>query len=260
LDVAEIADKYGLVVKETGLVDDVELLSDPIGALGVPMEVMSGGQRQRTLVPVGQMVFNRFTELKPYDPQTVQDMWGSQSSYLFWMTDKSDTRVPSFEECEDKVDNFIKQESAYQLAIADAEKAKAEVNQADNKTLSELFGTRAVPTGAFTWFTSFGSAQYSVPNGVTSAGEDFMSTAFALGKNEAGVAPNASKDTVYLIQAIQPTRSVAEVGEDFLANQYFKFKRIPNEAFQVGQRYTRDLSLVWNEELQKSMNFKFVDR
>ena len=55
-------------------------------------------------------------------------------------------------------------------------------------------------------------------------------------------------------------RDRSEAGHDFLANQYFKYKRIPNETFQVGQRYVRELSLDFNQNLQDEMGFKFIDR
>ena len=144
--------------------------------------------------------------------------------------------------------------------MAQAEKEKKKVNDIRGKTLGEVFGERAIPTGSFTWFTNFGSARYGTPNGVEAAGVDFMKTAFSLAKLEAGVAANASKEVIYVVQAIEPSRATSEAGEDFLANQYFKYKRIPNEAFQIGQRYTRDLSLDFNQELQDQMEFKFVDR
>lgn len=260
LDMKGIADEYGLVFNETGLVDDVEILQDPIGALGVPMTAQYNGRRQQTVVPVGQMLFNNFGQLRSFDAQTVNDMWGSQNSYLFWAEEKVDTRVPEFEECKDKVEKFVKQSKAFELAMADAQEMKKKVNDVRGKTLAEVFGDRAVPTGAFTWFTNFGSSRYGLPSGVKAAGEDFMQTAFSLAKLEAGVAANVSKDVIYVIQATEPSRAMSEAGHDFLANQYFKYKRIPNEAFQNAQRYTRDLSLEFNQALQNEMEFKFVDR
>lgn len=260
LDFEEMATKYGLVFSQTGLVDDVEILEDPIGALGVPMNVQYNGRRQRTIVPVGQMVFNDFGNLRVFDAQTVNDLWGSQNSFLFWVEEKADTRVPEFEECKEEVEKFLNQKKAFELAMAEAMSMKKKVNDVRGKTLAEVFGDRAVPTGAFTWFTNIGSARYGVPSGVKAAGEDFMETAFSLARLEAGVAANASKDVIYVIQATEPSRATSEAGHDFLANQYFKYKRIPNEAFQVGQRYLRDLSLDFNQDLQDEMGFKFIDR
>ena len=260
LDFEALATKYGLVFSETGMVDDVEVLDDPIGALGVPMNVRSNGRRRQTVVPVGQMVFNDFGNIRLFDAKTVNDLWGSQNSFLFWVEEKADTRVPEFEECQEEVKKFLNQKKAFELAMAEAETMKKKVNDVRNKTLAEVFGDRAVPTGTFTWFTNFGSARYGVPSGVKAAGEDFMQTAFSLAKLEAGVAANASKDVIYVVQAIKPSRATSEAGHDFLANQYFKYKRIPSEAFQVGQRYLRELSLDFNQNLQDEMGFKFIDR
>ncbi len=260
LDFEAMAAKYGLVFSETGMVDDVEVLEDPIGRLGVPMTVQRYGRRQQTVVPVGQLVFNDFGNIRLFDAQTVNDLWGSQDSYLFWVQDKAKTRVPDFEDCRDEVEKFVKQKKAFELAMTEAESMKKKVNDIRGKTLAEVFGDRAVPTGAFSWFTNFGSTRYGVPSGVKAAGEDFMETAFSLAKLEAGVAPNASKDVIYVVQAIEPARAMSEAGHDFLANQYFKYKRIPNETFQVGQRYVRELSLDFNQNLQDEMGFKFIDR
>lgn len=260
LDLKGLAAKYGLVFVETGLVDDVEILKDPIGALGVPMTIEQQGRRQQTVVAVGRVLFNDFGSLRKFDSQTVSDMWGSQSSYLYWVEDKVDTNVPVFEDCKDEVKKFVKQKKAFEMAMEQAQKEMKKVNDIRSKTLGEVFGERALPTGSFTWFTNFGSARYGTPNGVTAAGEEFMKTAFSLAKLEAGVAANASKDVIYVVQAIEPSRATSEAGEDFLANEYFKYKRIPNEVFQVGQRYTRDLSLDFNQELQDEMEFKFIDR
>ena len=206
------------------------------------------------------MVFNDFGNIRLFDAQTVNDLWGTQNSYLFWVQEKADTRVPEFEECQEKVEEFVKRKKAFDLAMAKAESMKKKVNGIRSQTLAEVFGDQAVPTGAFTWFTNFGSARYGVPSGVKAAGEEFMKTAFSLAKLEAGVAPNVSKDVIYVVQATAPSRATSEAGYDFLANQYFKFNRIPNEAFQIGQRYVRDLSLDFNQELQDEMGFKFVDR
>ena len=87
-----------------------------------------------------------------------------------------------------------------------------------------------------------------------------MKTAFSLAKLEAGVAANAPKDVIYVIQATEPSRAMSEAGHDFLANQYFKYKRIPSETHQVSQRYMRELGLEFNQEVQDELGFKFIDR
>ena len=82
LDLEAMAAKYGLVFSQTGMVDDVQVLEDPIGRLGVPMDVQRNGRRQRTVVPVGQLVFNDFGNIRMFDAQTVNDLWGSQDLSL----------------------------------------------------------------------------------------------------------------------------------------------------------------------------------
>ena len=258
LDFKEMATKYGLVFTETGLVDDVEIHDDPLGKLGMPVTNRANGRR--SILPVGQMLFNNFANLRAFEHQTVNDLWGSQDAYLFWVEEKANTRVPEFDECKDEVKKFLMQKKAFDLAMAEAEAMKKKVNDIRGKTLGEVFGESAVPTGAFSWFNNLGSARYGVPSGVKAAGEDFMKTAFSLAKLEAGVAANASKDVIYVIQATEPSRAMSEAGHDFLANQYFKYKRIPSETLQVSQRYVQELSLEFNQELHDELGFKFIDR
>lgn len=260
LDIKEIADTYNLEAKETGLVDSLEIAKDTIGQVRVFMQFMIQGRQTPQLVPVGQLVFNEFSDLKLYDSKPVQDTWGTQSSYLYWLSEKAETRIPSFDECRPEVEKFWKQKKALELAMAEAETMKTRIADGSPKRMSEIFPARAVQTGAFTWFSNFGNSRYSNPIGVTNAGEQFMKTAFSLGANEVGVAPNETKDTVYVIQTLTPAKPAAVTGDDYLTNQFFKFKRIPNEVLRASQQYGLELNSDWNEELQETMEFKFVDR
>ena len=74
------------------------------------------------------------------------------------------------------------------------------------------------------------------------------------------MARNERKDTVYVVQAITDSKGVEEVGTDYLQNQYFKYKKIPNEVRRVSQLYFQQLNLDWNEEFQEAMGLKFLDR
>ena len=260
LDYKALAKQYNLIAKETGLVDDVEIADDTIGQVRVFMQMMSQGRQVPQLVPVGALVFNEFNDLKLYDSQSVNDNWGSKNGYLFWASEKTDTRIPTLEEAESGIIKFWKSKKALELALAEGESIKKKVNDVRSQKMSEMYSERAFPTGAFTWFSNFGSTRYGAPIGVTMAGDEFMKTAFTLANLEAGVATNETKDTVYVVQSQSELKSPEEVGSDYLENHFFKYKRIPNEVLRVSQLYFQELNLNWNQEFQDTMELKFLDR
>ena len=260
LDHQALAEKYNLIAKETGLVDQLQIADDPLGQVRKFMPMVIQGRQAPQLVPIGQLVFSDFNEMRLYDAKEVNDSWGSRSNYLYWAAKKTETRVPSLDEAKPEVLKFWKNKKALEMAMAEAESIKEKVKAESGKKLSDLFAERALQTGAFTWFSSFGSTRYSSPIGVNNAGEDFMETAFGLAQFEVGVAANETKDTIYVVQAVSEARNIEEVGAEYLETQYFKFKRIPNEVQQVAQIYFQEFNYTWNQEFQDTMELKFVNR
>ena len=260
LDIEKLASDYNLVAKETGLRDFEELGQDPVGQVRILTQRFVQGRQIPQLQPVNELIFNQFGELRLYDSQTVNDNWGSGSSYLFWLSGKEESRIPTFEECKDDVEAFWKRKRAFELAKADAEAIMTKVNDARTKKLSELYNERVFQTGAFSWFNNFGSVQLARPAGVSEPGNEFMSTAFSLGKLQAGVAANEPKDKIYVVQSINGTQSPEEIGMDYLKNQLFKYKAIPNEVQRVSQWYGRELNFDWNDEFKETMNLKYINR
>ena len=260
LDHAALAKKYNLTAKESGLVDDVEIAQDPMGQVRVYMTLERQGRQVPQLVPVGQLVFTNYNDMQLYNAQTVNDNWGNKSSYLFWLSEKTPARIPTFEECRPAVEKFWKSQKALELAMKEADSIKSKVNGAGGKKLTELYADRASSTGSFTWFSNFGSTRYGNPIGVTSPGGDFMKTAFSLASHEAGVAMNSPKDIIYVVQAITESKGVESVGTDYLENQYFKYKKIPTEVMRVARLYLQEFSYDWNQEFSDEMGLKFLDR
>lgn len=260
LDIQEIAAKYNLIAKETGLVDADEIVTDQCAQVREFMQYTMQGRQVPQLVPVGQIVFDDFSDLELYEAKTIDDNWGSKSSFLYWLAEKSEIKIPTLEEATPTVVEFWKKKQALELAMEEAESIKTKVNQSGGKKMSELYADRVSDTGAFTWFSSFGSTRYSSPIGVTSPGEEFMKTAFSLGKMEAGVAENMPQDTIYVIQSQSEPKSIEEIGSDYLVNQFFKFKRIPNEVQQVSQVYFQEFNYDWRLEFEDMMGLKYMDR
>ena len=263
MDLDSIAKQYGLVKKETGLVDFTELSTDAIGSIRVFQNMMVQGRPSPQLIPLSQILFSNFNGLNEYEPNTVDDNWNTRNSYLYWVAQKVDTKIPSLDEAESEVVKYWKKQQAFKLAQEDAEKYQAKVNESDGKLMSEVEGVPAanvIKTGAFTWFSSFGSTRYSSPVGVTAAGEKFMEAAFNTEQFKAAVAENESRDTIYVIQPVVERKEIDIVGEDFLTNQLFKFNRIPDEVQQASQIYRRDALMDWYEEVNDRMQVKILDR
>ena len=258
-DFAKVGKEYNLDSGETGLVDEIELEKETIGKVQAFKQMMVRGRAVPQLVPVGQLVFDNLDDARFYEAQTEMD-WSSNSIYLYWIAEKAETEVPSFNDCKPAIEKFWKQKKAYELALADAEKIKDEINQKRKKMSEVKNGERVFSTGAFTWFSSVGRTIYSNPLNVDNAGEDFMSAAFSLEELQAGVAPNANNDTIYIVQALGEPRTAEETGRDYLENQFFRYKRIPTEVLRASQVYGQQLNLTWNEELQETMDLKYIDR
>ncbi len=263
MDLDSIAAQYNLVKKETGLVDFTELSADALGSIRVFQNMMVQGRQSPQLIPLSQILFSNFTGLNEYEPNTVDDNWNTRNSYLYWVAQKVDTKIPSLEEAESEVVKYWKKQQAFKLAMKDAEKYQKFVNDGGGKLMSELDdvpSAKVVKTGAFTWFSSFGSTRFSSPVGVTGAGEKFMEAAFSTEQFKAGVAENESRDTIYVIQPVVEGKDIEIVGQDFLTNQLFKFKRIPDEVQQASQIYRRDALMDWYEEVNDRMKVKILDR
>ncbi len=263
MDLDSIAKQYGLVKKETGLLDFTEFSADALGSIRVFQNRMVQGRPSPQLIPLSQILFSNFNGLNDYEPNTIDDNWNTRNSYLYWVAQKVDTKIPSLEEAEGEVAKYWKKQQAFKLAMEDAAKYQAKVNDGGGKLMSVVEGVPAanvIKTGAFTWFSSFGSTRYSSPVGVTGAGEKFMEAAFNTDQFKAGVAENESRDTIYVVQPVVEGKEIDIVGEDFLTNQLFKFKRIPDEVQQASQIYRRDALMDWYEEVNDRMQVKILDR
>ena len=263
MDLDSIAKQYGLVKKETGLVDFTEFSADALGSIRVFQNMMVQGRQSPQLIPLSQILFSNFDGLNEYEPNTIDDNWNTRNSYLYWVAQKVDTKIPSLDEARNEVAKYWKKQQAFNLAMEDAKKYQAKVNDGGGKLMSVVEGVPAanvIKTGAFTWFSSFGSTRYSSPVGVTGAGEKFMEAAFNTEQFKAGVAENESRDTIYVIQPVVEGKEIDIVGEDFLTNQLFKFKRIPDEVQQASQIYRRDALMDWYEEVNDRMQVKILDR
>jgi hypothetical protein len=126
--------------------------------------------------------------------------------------------------------------------------------------MSETY-TEAVDTGSFTWFTTMGDIRYSTPIGVERPGQEFMKKVFSLKEMESGVAANQSLDSVYAIQIVkQDEKSVEQLGDDYLNQQFFTFKRVPFDVTSLSNFYSQEMNFDWMDEFTENMELEWVGR
>ena len=167
-------------------------------------------------------------------------------------------RIPTFDECRDQIISFWKQQQAFELAEAEAAQLVESMNDQRGKTLSEAYPERTAKTGEFTWFSNVGRPAISSVIGVENSGDDFMTTAFGLGKLEVGEAANSNRDTVYVVQRVSDEQSIDEIAMDYMENQFFKFKQIPTQVRDTASWYGNQMNLDWNAEFVKQMGLEYV--
>ena len=97
LNVESIANNYNLTARETGLVDATDLATDTLGRIAIPVVVtLPNGAPQRQVRMVAELIFDRFDDIKVYDPQTANDFL-SGNTYLYWLVEKVDAKIPEFD-------------------------------------------------------------------------------------------------------------------------------------------------------------------
>ena len=260
VNIKMLADSYNMIANETELVDYAQLVELPFGAIDLPVLGMGqNGQQEFRFVPLARNIFDRFDDLKTFDPQTTADMRSGGSKYVYWLKDKRDATVPKFEECQTELEKFWKSKRAIELAKVEAEKIADTVN-GQQKTLKELYGERVSPTGEFAWFSTFGNTLYGQPEGVDGAGQKFMEATFALAKMQSGAAVNESQSIVYVVQMLSDRQSIATVGTEFVEKKYLPAKRIPADISSLSQVYFNQVNLDWNQELVDEMGLKIYGR
>ena len=253
-----IAKSLNLTANETPLVDDEGLMQEPLGkVLSMIMVATRSGRTQPQLVPVAHRIFNSYEQLEEYEAENIDD-FRSRSQHMFWLSEKREPVIPSFDECRDEVVAFSKQQAAYELAQKKAESLVEAMNKDRGKKLSDLHADRTIKTGEFTWFSNRGQPAISPVIGVSNASDEFMSTAFGLTKLETGISSNSSRDTVYVIQRVSDEKPVDEVATDYIENQFFKFKRTPPQVRNTAAWYGRQSALDWNDKFVDQMGLEYI--
>lgn len=245
VDFEAIAKDYKLSLRQTGLMTMAEMNKDPFGGLNLGFSTIS------------EYIFFFSNKVKLFEPQPLNGAAASlPNSYVYWLTENEEPREPTFDESVEQIKEFWFNQKAFEMAKSEAEALKAKVNDAKKGKLSELYTDKALPTGEFSWFDSQRGNSLSTPGNVDSPSDEFMETAFSLAPMEAGVAVDASRETVYVVQSINGPREMNEVGQDFLENQFMKFKMVPYDVQRAASYYSGSEQQKANESLRENQGFE----
>lgn len=245
VDFEAIAKDYKLSLRQTGLMTMAEMSKDPFGGLNLGFSTIS------------EYIFFFSNKRKLFEPQPLNGAAASlPNSYVYWLTENEEPREPTFDESVEQIKEFWFNQKAFEMAQKEAEALKAKVNAAKESKLSELYTDKALPTGQFSWFDSQRGNSLSMPGNVDSPSDEFMETAFSLAPLEAGVAVDASRETVYVVQSINGPRQMNEVGQDFLENQFMKFQMVPYDVQRAASYYSGSEQQKANESLRENQGFE----
>ena len=255
-DFEAMAKEYGLAFRETGVINRLGLMESEVGKVQVFRQIQTPQGIQPSLARVSDGIFAQYDRTELYDPQEVTDFL-TRNGFIFWLAEKVDVRIPSIDEASPQIVEYWKYQQAIALATKDAEQMAAKA-KSSGKKLTELYPETAAPTGEFTWFSPGGGAMaaYGRPFGIKNAGDEFMRKAFGLAEGESGVAANETRDTIYVIQRTTAKPSIVETGEEYLAKQYFRFKRLPPDVLGAAQVYAREIQFEMQDEFIEAMDIK----
>ena len=250
-----IADEFNLQFNESPLVEYDQMREEPLGKI---VTFVFGQDGRPITQNVSNMIFGQYHEIQPFEPSKVED-FATRSTYLYWLAEKVDQQIPTFEEAKSSVEEYWKQQKAIEMARAEAKKVVEAVGST-KAPMSETY-TEAVDTGSFTWFTTLGDIRYSTPVGVEQPGQEFMKQVFSLDEMSAGVAANETQEVVYAIQVTKKDKkSVEQLGTEYLDQQFFTFKRVPFDVSSLSNFYTQQVNFDWMDEFTEDMELEWVGR
>ncbi len=255
LNLKELADRFHLRSGETELMNYDDLLEDPkFGARKVIIEIPQrfGGPPRRSSVPLGAIVFSDLDNKSPFDPGDPVVEFGTQTNMLWWPVEIKEVEVLSFSDAKDDVLRFWKLQKARELALADANRIAQDLMNIKAKLLS--YSDKAVLTGSFTWYLS-GLVK---PQGVTTPGDEFMSTAFGLKLNECGGALNDAGDFAYVIQKVfEDSRTDEQIASELL-DTWTKFQMVPPNVTGTASGENRNMREGIRPTILEEMNVEWV--
>ena len=254
IDPKKIASERQLDYQQEDLVSFFDFSRTDLGEtmIGIDVQTMFGIQRRQQ--QLAQLLFTRYHELKPWEPQEYEEYFRNNRLIVF-ILDKVDPVIPEFAEARDSVEQYWKRQQAVDLATAAAQDVARQLND-NNEQLTTRYPSDARNTGDFSWHTQVG--RYPVLPGDIRPGEDFMDVAFSTAVDKAGVAPDLTRENVYVIQPIRAeTRS-----DDDLQKLFFEsLSANQGTGAGINQLYTSQLLEVrddWFDQLNEKYDVKWL--
>lgn len=198
-------------------------------------------QQQMSELPIGQQFSTDFSQFQNfndiptvaqilfldgierrtlYEPQQVLG-----NNYIYWISEKSPTHIPSLEECEPQIVRYWKWTKALELAKAEAQKKLDAISS--NQTLKDVY-PEAQASSSFSYWsvgggnvgmfqgqrptispvpiegaTAEGTDAPATPERLTDIGHEFMRAVFSTQEGGVVVAPNFRRDKIYAIQVVE---------------------------------------------------------
>ncbi len=179
------------------------------------------------------------------------------SEFLFWATQVKASATPSLDEIRDEVIRAWRMQKAFDLARAAAEKAAVTIGKGSlEKPLHEAAGVKeaeVIRPSAFSWMSTGavpfggGSPSLSSVEGVENAGQDFMEAVFTTPPGGIAVAPNQSKDAVYVVRIEEESP-----GEDIRRDLFWQSGVQFNFNLQYVAQFEQQRKIfAWLDELEK---------
>ncbi|MCC7085911.1 MAG: hypothetical protein IT427_12990 [Pirellulales bacterium] len=248
LDFAALAKEYRLEAKETDLISFWQALngtdlgkSHTFGAYNAPS--------------FGEVAFGTHP-VPTFEPKETMDI--DRNLYLWWKVADEQARVPPLADIRAEVVKAWKMIEARKPAKKKAEEIAEQVRKANQPLRDVLAGREVATAGPFSWLDrNLGQIPViSKVNGVEDPGSEFMRMVFSLDPQGAGVAPNETQSTYYVVQVEKLEPSMDELETGFMTAMSSPMI-LQTYAF-VGARDHRADALGWYEDLQKHFEYQSI--
>ncbi len=256
-----LANKLGLEYKSTGTVTDASIFDTELGKIEtVRFSRGPNNQIQPNFQKLGGEIFQNYYDLRLFDAKKSDD-FRTRKQYLYWVSDKRDPEVLSFEDAKPMIVKYWKFQRARELAKAAAAKF-AKTVETRKVPMKSVDAEKAQETGAFQWYimNQNGRIDFGSPKNVEDPGDEFMEQAFSLEELDTGVAPNSTNEVYYAIQLTKKVATTDNMTQPRLfMNQLITFQRLSPGMTQVNAQNTRKSNLAWLREFEKEMGVEWLE-
>ncbi|MCI0361578.1 MAG: hypothetical protein L0211_24095 [Planctomycetaceae bacterium] len=257
IDLDAIAAKYGFKSGSSKLADRHEIANYEIGQKVRQFDMAALQQlREFRELSFADLAYGGADVLYSPNPQPLNSV-ELDISYIYWRTDEQEAKEPTFEEAKKQVVDAWKLAKALDLAKADGQKLADKAKGAMSLKDVVPDPTKVTTTAPFSWLTTGSTAfqsrspSLSAVPGIDLAGTEFMEGVFRLKPSEAGVAPNQSHRTVYVVRVVsqEPTDDVLR--EQFLESGGNREVMMVAQGEMMRTRYDlfegldKEMRLVW---------------